>query len=204
MKIWVSIGERSPDSAKFDLFSCNISAGGDVLAGLGLDTVAAAAQSKVLATLPPELRARAGRVRERFHLDAPGWFAGTEPVPCLGTVAGAVWSGQRLDVRYGRPGRMSRRRVDPLGLVLKAGVWYLVARHERDIRSYRVARIAEAIPCPGPAGRFPRPADFTLAGWWARPERLRLDRPAPADGRRRPDHAGRTNAELPPRMVKTP
>lgn len=24
MKIWVSIGERSPDSAKFDLFSCNI------------------------------------------------------------------------------------------------------------------------------------------------------------------------------------
>src|SRR3954447_15305518 len=39
---------------------------------LGLGAVLAAAQAKVLATLPPELRGRATRVRERFHLDAPG------------------------------------------------------------------------------------------------------------------------------------
>ncbi|HEY1174816.1 MAG TPA: HTH domain-containing protein, partial [Phytomonospora sp.] len=49
-----------------------------VLDGLGLGTVAVAAQAKVLATLPPELRDRAGRLRERFHLDAPTWFAGPD------------------------------------------------------------------------------------------------------------------------------
>lgn len=43
-------------------------------AELGLGAVVAATQVKVLAALPPELRSRAGRVRERFHLDAPGWF----------------------------------------------------------------------------------------------------------------------------------
>ncbi|EFC85183.1 YafY family protein [Parafrankia sp. EUN1f] len=160
-------------------------AGGDALAGLGLDAVAAAARGKVLATLPPQLRVRAGQVGERFHLDAPGWFTDTEPVPCLAAVAAAVWAGHRLDIRYGRPertdvpdrtdrpdradrtDRLVRRQVEPLGLVLKAGVWYLVAGQDGDIRSYRVARIAAAEPVPGPRASFTRPADFRLDRWWA-------------------------------------
>ncbi|WP_018503209.1 helix-turn-helix transcriptional regulator [Parafrankia discariae] len=142
-------------------------AGGDVLGGLGLEAVAAAAQTKILATLPPELRARAGRVRERFHLDAPGWFGSAEPVPHLAVVAGAVWSGQRVTVRYGRPDRTVERCLEPLGLVLKAGVWYLVARCGSAVRSYRIGRIVEAVVLAGPAGRFVRPADFHLARWWA-------------------------------------
>ncbi|WP_369028897.1 helix-turn-helix transcriptional regulator, partial [Nocardia farcinica] len=41
-------------------------------ADLGLGTVLATAQLKVLAALPPELRGRATRVAERVHIDAPG------------------------------------------------------------------------------------------------------------------------------------
>ena len=54
---------------------------------LGLGTVLAAAQLKVDAALPPELRSRAVRMRERFHLDAPGWFAREEPVPHLAALS---------------------------------------------------------------------------------------------------------------------
>ena len=43
-------------------------------AELGLGTVVAAARLKVLASLPTELRARASRLVERFHLDAAAWF----------------------------------------------------------------------------------------------------------------------------------
>jgi predicted DNA-binding transcriptional regulator YafY len=133
-------------------------------AELGLAAVLTAAQTKMLATLPPELRARATRVRERFHIDAPDWFSPGDAVPCLPTVADAVWTGHRLDLRYGRPDRAVARRVDPLGLVLKAGTWYLVAAHRGSPRTYRVGRMRRATVRDEPVSR---PGDFDLATWWA-------------------------------------
>src|SRR6187455_1615461 len=61
-------------------------------AELGLGTVLAAAQLKLMAALPPELRSRAGRIRERFHLDAPGWFQDADQPPDLARIADAVWN----------------------------------------------------------------------------------------------------------------
>jgi predicted DNA-binding transcriptional regulator YafY len=130
---------------------------------LGLDTVLVAAQTKVMATLPADLRTRAGRVRQRFHLDAPGWFQRDERVPHLTEIATAVWNTRRLDLRYARRDREVSRLLDPLGLVLKAGVWYLVARHRTDIRSYRVSRVVAAT---ARAERFERPDGFDLGSWW--------------------------------------
>jgi predicted DNA-binding transcriptional regulator YafY len=118
------------------------------------------AQASVLSSLPRDLAARAGRIRERFHVDAPDWFSREEPVPHLGVVADAVWSGRRLDLRYGEAGR----RVDPLGLVLKAGRWYLVAAHRAQPRTYRVGRITAATVRDE---RVERPDRFDLAAWWA-------------------------------------
>jgi predicted DNA-binding transcriptional regulator YafY len=132
-------------------------------ADLGLGTVLAAAQLKVLAALPPELRGRARRVAERFHLDAPSWFRRPEDTPALAEVADALWSDHRLDLSYQRSDKVVSRRVDPLGLVMKAGTWYLVARHRTDIRSYRVSRIKSAVSL---SERFERPPDFDLAAHW--------------------------------------
>ena len=136
----------------------------DAAAELGLGTVLAAAQLKVLAALPPELRSRATRVRERFHLDAPGWFHHAEELPHLATVAEALWSDRRIEVRYARRDGEVGRTLDPLGLVLKAGTWYLVARHDQDVRTYRVSRIADA-QCLDDT--FERPDGFDLAGHWS-------------------------------------
>ncbi|MDC0710413.1 WYL domain-containing protein [Stigmatella sp. ncwal1] len=132
------------------------------MADLGLATVAVSARAKVDATLPKELRGRASRIRERFLLDAPGWFSRTEPLDALPAVAEAVWEGRRLDLQYGAPPK--RRRVDPFGLVLKAGTWYLVARHEQSLRTYRISRIHRA---EARVETFTRPTGFDLAAWWA-------------------------------------
>lgn len=133
------------------------------VAELGLGTVLAAAQAKVLATLPPELRSRAARVRQRFLLDAPGWFHHGEDLPHLATVADAVWTERRLDLRYQRGSGVVARRVDPLGLVLKGGTWYLVGRHRGRALTYRVSRIVEAEALDD---RFERPDGFDLAAHW--------------------------------------
>lgn len=135
------------------------------LDGIALDEAGAlflagtVAQAEVLATLPRDLASRAGRIRERFHVDAPDWFTPDEPVPHLATVAEGVWSGRRLDLRYVE----AERRVDPLGLVLKAGRWYLVALHQGSPRTYRVGRISAAKVLDEPATR---PDGFDLAAHW--------------------------------------
>src|SRR5436190_17624352 len=133
-------------------------------AELGLGTVVAAAQLKVLASLPPELRARASRLVERFHLDAGEWFRTSQPVPHLGALSEAVWEARRIAIMYDRDGVAVRRELEPLGLVLKAGIWYVVARVEDQLRTYRVARVLEVEALGGP---FERPSAFDLAGYWA-------------------------------------
>lgn len=134
-------------------------------AELGLGTVLAAAQLKLLAALPPELRSRAGRISERFHLDAPGWFREAEQLPQLAAVADAVWNQHRLRVRYQRWRGEVKRTLEPLGLVLKAGLWYLVAACDGQDRTYRVSRILEMTTVDE---RFERPEDFDLSAYWKR------------------------------------
>ncbi len=134
-------------------------------AELGLGSVLAAAELKLRAALPGELAARAGRLRDRFHLDAPGWFRTGEPTPHLAVVAEAVWAGRTLTVRYRRwkAPREVTRTLHPLGVVLKAGRWYLVAASGDRITGYRVANVLDAELRDEPVTR---PPGFDLAAFW--------------------------------------
>lgn len=139
-------------------------------ADLGLGSVLAVAQLKLDAALPPALRERSGRVRERFHLDAPGWYRDAEEVAYLTAAADAVWSERPLRIRYRRwaEPREVERTLDPLGIVLKGGIWYLVGASSRpggsgSIRTYRVSQILEL---EQGTDTFERPTGFDLAAYW--------------------------------------
>lgn len=106
---------------------------------LGLAGVAASARAKMLAALPEQLRS--GAMRARLHIDAPAWFAEAESLDQLPQVAAAVWSQRPIRMHYDSRRGASERRVDPLGIVLKGGAWYLVARDRADIRTFRVSRL---------------------------------------------------------------
>ncbi|MFI5607190.1 helix-turn-helix transcriptional regulator [Amycolatopsis sp. NPDC051903] len=135
----------------------------DALAGLGLDTAGSAARAKVSAGMPAELREHAALVAGRFHLDAPGWWGTADEPPALSAAARAVWAQRRLAITYRRRDKEFERELDPLGLVLKAGVWYVVARVDGSFRTYRVSRILRVAES---AEVFERPAGFDLAQWW--------------------------------------
>ena len=132
-------------------------------AELGLGGVLANARLKVLAALPAELQERASRAERYFHLDARRWFRAEDTVPHLPAIASATWNEQRLSARYREGRRVVRRTLDPLGLVLKAGAWYLVARRSAGMRVYRVSRFVSVRLRDD---TFERPEDFDLSAFW--------------------------------------
>jgi len=133
-------------------------------AELGLGRELAAARLKLLASLPAEVQERAGLAARLFHVDTRGWFREEDRVPHLPVIAGALWRGRRLEIRYREGATVVSRRLDPLGLVLKAGVWYLLAQRRGEERVYRVSRIVSARERAEPATR---PQGFDLAAAWA-------------------------------------
>ena len=133
------------------------------LRDLGLDRALAAAHRQIQVTSGADPGVL-------VHLDMPRWFGSQEEVPCLRELARALKLGRqvRLAYRHGDGREDAGRAVGPLGLVNKAGTWYLVASGtdgSGDPRVFRAGRISGAVVRAEP---FPRPPGFDLAEFWAR------------------------------------
>ncbi|MET8808797.1 YafY family protein [Streptomyces sp. NPDC004546] len=147
---------------------------------MGLGDAHSAARLKVSAALLPSLRDAPDSAAQRFHLDAPAWFREPETPALLPAVAEAVWEDRRVSARYRRGEAEVERVLEPYGLVLKAGVWYLCARvadggscrtgdgpsrtGDGPFRTYRIDRFGAVEPLEE---RFARDPDFDLPGHWA-------------------------------------
>ena len=136
-----------------------------LLADLGLEKASDAALVKVLAALPSIARRDAEYMRQRIHVDGAGWHQAPDEVPTLPTLQEAVWLERRVRLRYRRnDGETVERVVDPLGLVAKGRLWYLVAAVDGgESRTYRVSRIQTVEILDESATR---PPDFDLAAFW--------------------------------------
>lgn len=132
---------------------------------LGLGAAAASARLKLVASLPAEWREQAARVGERLHVDPVDWYRAPDTPRSLREVAEAVWTGRRLVLTYESWQGVSRRELEPLGLVLKAGAWYVAARQagRAEVRTYRLASI---VALEGLGRPFRRPRGFDLEAWW--------------------------------------
>jgi predicted DNA-binding transcriptional regulator YafY len=162
---------------------------------MGLEDAASAARLKVSAALLPSLRDASRTASQRFHLDAPSWFKEPKTPELLPVVADAVWDDRRITARYRRGDTEVERRLEPYGLVLKAGIWYLCARvvdlaapsvpgartgHDTPGRPdarpdagsatrsapFRTYRIDRFSTVESEEARFTRDKDFDLPAYW--------------------------------------
>ncbi len=148
-----------------ELRSVVIAAAPGVLADLGLGEAADRALLKLLAGLPDARRRTAEAARGYLHIDASGWRRSEEVAPFLPTLDLALRTGRRISIAYERAMDLSvvERTVDPMGLVAKGSVWYLVATVEGEGRTYRASRLRAVTILDEPAQR---PTDFDLPTFW--------------------------------------
>lgn len=135
-----------------------------LLDDLGLGRAAEAAFIKLFAAVPTATRHDAESASQRIYVDVTGWNRSEESVPLLPLLQVAVWQNRAVRFKYQRGDDCDVERVvDPLGLVAKGSVWYMVAAIDGDIRNYRVSRMLEAEMTDQ---TFVRPESFDLVTHW--------------------------------------
>lgn len=121
---------------------------------------------KLVQALPATLRPDAEAASKAVVLDATNWWSHpvAAPTPHLDAIQHAVLDGVQIRLGYAPGGKAaSERTVHPLGLVSKAGVWYLLAGTERGLRTYRLSRVTAVHRTGEPVVR---PHDFDIAAAW--------------------------------------
>jgi predicted DNA-binding transcriptional regulator YafY len=128
---------------------------------------AGAALRKLLGALPAPLREGARAAGTAVVVDAATWGRAAPPEPPhLPELQRAVVDGEQVALGYaGRAKAPSVRTVSPLGLVTKAGVWYLIAGTDAGVRTFRVGRVTGVTPTGEPVRR---PEGFDLRETWER------------------------------------
>jgi predicted DNA-binding transcriptional regulator YafY len=107
----------------------------------------------------------------------PRWFRSHERVPHLRDLATALRRHHEVELRYARPGSdPAPRVVAPLGLVNKAGTWYLVAvTRSNQIAVFRAGNVTSVQILDRPGSQ---PPGFDLPTFWEQWSReFRASRP---------------------------
>ena len=130
---------------------------------LGLGAASAGVSGKLLASLPGDSAALAARLASRFHVDPVDWYRAAEPVKHLPALTRALLDQRSIEMTYESWTGVKRRVVDPLGLVLKAGSWYLAGRTAGKVLTFKVTGIRRL---DVKSTSFPWPEAFDLADHW--------------------------------------
>ena len=145
--------------ALFTFGGRGVPAGADAGTGEGARDEADLRQAlrKLLTALPAPQRPAAQAARDRTVVDARGWHQRDEATPALGEIREAVWQTRRLRLTYRASDSPDRRvyTVDPYGLLVKAGRWYLIGACDQEERIFRVSRVDSAERLPEDADRPP-------------------------------------------------
>src|SRR5690606_19122417 len=141
-----------------------LSSNARLLADIGLGEAAESTLLKLLAALPVPHQPSVDHIRQRILIDPVWWWHDLQPLPFWSELQQAVYEDRCIRVCYERyDGTLVERILEPFSLVAKASLWYLIARRDGELRTYRVARFHQVTLLDT---HFTRPADFDLPAYW--------------------------------------
>ena len=129
---------------------------------LGLAAPARVAGTKLLQSLPPALAAEAESLSEWFVSDPDPIGGSSIPHGELRRISRCIHRRRRIEIVMApEPARVTH---EPLGLVLKAGSWFLVANGSGGQQAVCIDQLRSTRLTNQP---FDRPVDFDLQTWWS-------------------------------------
>lgn len=135
-----------------------------ILREIGLGDAAERMQLKLIGAASPQHQSAISHMRQRILIDPTWWWHDEQPLPHWEQLQQAVAEDHTIKVVYERHnGETSQRVLEPYSLVAKSSVWYLVAQHNGDMRTYRVLRIRQLTLLEN---HFERDPHFDLPSYW--------------------------------------
>ena len=141
-----------------------LSSNASLLHDIGLGEAAESTLLKLAAALPEPHQPSVDSLRQRILIDPVWWWHDLQPLPFWNELQQAVYEDRCIRVRYeSYGGAESERVLEPYSLVAKASLWYLIARRDGELRTYRVSRLKQVTLLDQ---HFQRPPDFDLPAYW--------------------------------------
>lgn len=119
---------------------------------------------KLLNNLPTAQRSEIENIQKYIYIDMDPWH-NTHNVDkeIISTLQKAIGHTLVLNITYRKINEVKAVILNPLGLVCKKGIWYLIGINENIIKTYRVSSIETAYITKE---IFSRPIDFNLEKYW--------------------------------------
>jgi predicted DNA-binding transcriptional regulator YafY len=149
---------------KFEVQTLFVANNTQALREIGLGDAAEQLLLKLLAALPKTQHSTADHIRQRLMIDPTWWWRDTTTPPFWDELQQAVYEDRLIETTYENyDGEVAGRILAPYSLIYKSSLWYLLAEHDGELRTYRVARF-HSVRLLGQS--FTRRPDFDLPTYW--------------------------------------
>jgi predicted DNA-binding transcriptional regulator YafY len=147
-----------------EIRSLFISGNAKLLRDIGLGEAAESSLLKLSAALPLAHQPSVEHIRQRILIDPLWWWHESQPRPFWSELQQAVYEDRRVRAIYENyNGEIVERVLEPYSLVAKASLWYLVAKRDGELRTYRISRFHDVVLLDM---HFQREENFDLAKYW--------------------------------------
>lgn len=149
---------------KFEVQTLFVANNTQALREVGLGNAAEQLLLKLLAALPKTHHSTADHIRQRLMIDPTWWWHDTTTPPFWDDLQKAVYEDRVIETTYENyDGEVAERILAPYSLIYKSSLWYLLAEHNGELRTYRVTRFRSVRLLDQSFSRRP---DFDLPAYW--------------------------------------